>query len=336
MNPRIQAIMVANHGLITRSQALAAGLDLETIHRHVKRGTWIAVRRGVYAERTYVESITLPTEKRRLRDRAACAAITVPFVRSHETAALELEMGILLPRKAQTHVTRHPVIGTHNKWGVKHHLAPYLDTQVSQVNGFDVLGPARTAIDIAREHGRPYGVVAVDSARQMGVSVDDFWKVLEHMKHWPNRSLAREAIELSYPGAETVGESLTRDVLEEIGLTGIETQFEITDGVRTARFDLRVGRHLFEFDGRSKYVPASEGGLALRSIDAILADEKTRQDWAHGFHLGMSRVAWDDLFGRNRNYLKDRLNREYLATCRAFGTDISDLERFRVHRSKAA
>ena len=42
-----------------------------------------------------------------------------------------------------------------------------------QANGFDVLGLARTAIDIAREHGRPYGVVAVDSARRMGVSVDD-------------------------------------------------------------------------------------------------------------------------------------------------------------------
>ena len=336
MNPRIQAIMAANHGLITRNQALASGLDLNAIHRYLESGTWTVVRRGVYAERTYVESITLPTDRRRLRDRAACAAITVPFVRSHETAALELEMGILLPTKPQTHVTRRPVVGTHNKWGVKHHLAPYSEDQVAMANGFDVLGPARTAVDIAREHGRPYGVVAVDSARRMGVSLDELWAVLDHMEHWPNRRLAREAIELSYAGAESVGESLTRDVLEELGLTGIETQFEITDGVRTARFDLRVGRHLFEFDGRGKYVRTADGGLALRSVDAILAEEKTRQDWAHGFHLGMSRVEWDDLFGRNRTYLKDRLAREYLTTCRAFGTDISDLERFRVRHSKAA
>ena len=336
MNPRTQAIMAANHGLITRSQALSSGLDLDTLYRLVESGTWTAVRRGVYAERTYVESITLPTNRRRLLDRAACAAITVPFVRSHETAALELEMGILLPVKAQTHVTRQPVVGTHNKWGVKHHLAPYSEDQVVQVNGFNVLGLARTAIDIAREHGRPYGVVAVDSARRMGVSVDDLWEVLEHMKHWPNRRLAREAIDLSDAGAESVGESLTRDVLEELGLTGIETQFEITDGVRTARFDLRVGRHIFEFDGRSKYVSTADGGLALRSVDDILAEEKTRQDWAHGFHLGMSRVEWADLFGRQRDYLKDRLDREYVATCRAFGTDISDLERFRVRRSRAA
>ena len=336
MNPHLQAIMAANHGLITRSQALAAGLDLDTLYRYVKSGSWTVVRRGVYAESSYVESITLPTERRRLRDRAACAAITVPFVRSHETAALELEMGILLPTKPQTHVTRQPVVGTHNKWGVKHHLAPYSDEQVVQANGFDVLGLARTAVDIAREHGRPYGVVAVDSARRMGVSLDELWAVLDQMEHWPNRRLAREAIELSYPGVESVGESLTRDVLEELGLTGIETQFEITDGVRTARFDLRVGRHVFEFDGRSKYVSVADGGLALRSVDDILAEEKTRQDWAHGFHLGMSRVEWADLFGRNRTYLKDRLAREYLATCRAFGTDISDLERFRVRRPKAA
>ncbi|GGR60668.1 hypothetical protein J2S40_004456 [Nocardioides luteus] len=336
MNPRIQAIMSANHGLITRRQALATGLDLEAIHRQVASREWVVVRRGVYAERAYVESVTLLSDRRRLRDRAACAAITVPFVRSHDTAALELGMGILLPVKPETHVTRQPVVGTHNKWGVKHHLAPYLEDQVVQVNGFDVLGPARTAVDIAREHGRPYGVVAMDSARRMGVSVDDLWEVLHHMQHWPNRRLVKEAIALSDAGAESIGESLTRDVLEELGMTGIETQFEITDGVRTARFDLRVGRHLFEFDGRTKYLPVGDGGLALRSVDDILAEEKVRQDWAHGFHLGMSRVGWDDLFGRNRSYLKERLRREYLATCHAFGTDISDLDRFRVRRPKAA
>lgn len=336
MNPRIQATMASNHGLITRRQAILCGLDADTIYRYLRSGAWRVIRRGVYAERAYVESITLPTDRQRLRDRAACAAITVPFVRSHDTAALELDMGILLPRKPQTHVTRHPVIGTHNKWGVKHHLAPYLDSQLAEANGFAVLGPARTAVDIAREHGRPYGVVAMDSARQMGVSVSELHEVLENMQHWPNRRQAQAAIDLSDAGAESVGESLTRDVLEEMGLTGIETQFEITDGVRTARFDLRVGRHIFEFDGRGKYVPAADGGIALRSVDDIIADEKTRQDWAHGFHLGMSRVEWTDLFGRNRNYLKDRLDREYQTTCRAFGTDISDLERFRVRRSRAA
>lgn len=336
MNPRIQATMASNHGLITRRQAILCGLDADTIYRYLRSGAWRVIRRGVYAERAYVESITLPTDRQRLRDRAACAAITVPFVRSHDTAALELDMGILLPRKPQTHVTRHPVIGTHNKWGVKHHLAPYLDSQLAEANGFEVLGLARTAVDIAREHGRPYGVVAMDSARQMGVSVSELHEVLENMRHWPNRRQAQAAIDLSDAGAESVGESLTRDVLEEMGLTGIETQFEITDGVRTARFDLRVGRHIFEFDGRGKYVPAADGGLALRSVDDIIADEKTRQDWAHGFHLGLSRVEWTDLFGRNRSYLKDRLDREYRTTCRAFGTDISDLERFRVRRSRAA
>ncbi|MGH3351478.1 MAG: type IV toxin-antitoxin system AbiEi family antitoxin domain-containing protein [Nocardioides sp.] len=328
--------MAANHGLITRNQAIASGLDLETIYGYVKSGVWTVVRRGVYAESAYVQSITLPTDRQRLRDRAACAAITVPFVRSHDTAALELEMPILLPKRPQTHVTRKPVVGSHNKWGVKHHLAPYLDDQVAQVNGFEVLGLARTAVDIAREHGRPYGVVAVDSARRMGVPLDELQEVLDLMRHWPNRRQAQEAIDLSYAGAESIGESLTRDVLEELGLSDIETQFEISDGVRTARFDLRVGRHLFEFDGRAKYVSAADGGLALRSVDEILADEKTRQDWAHGFHLGMSRIEWTNLFGRNRDYLKGRLGREYLATCHAFGTDISDLERFRVRRPRAA
>lgn len=330
MNLRVRAIMSTNHGLVTRKQALDAGLDCDTIYRLVRSGRWVIVRRGVYAEAAYVEGLPQLADRQRVVDRAACAAITVPFVRSHDTAALELGMEILLPRRPMTHVTRPRVVGAHNRWGVKHHLAPYLEHQVTTANGFEVLNPARTAVDIAREHGRPYGLVAIDSARRMGVTVDDLDDVLVHMAHWPNRRLVIEAIEMSDPRSESTGETLTRELLEEMGLPDIETQFELFDGVRRARFDLRAGRHLVEFDGRIKYATTDEGGLATRPVDEVLRDEKTRQDWAHGFHLGMSRVTWDDLFGRRRDATKARVRREYDATCRAFGTDISDLARFRV------
>ena len=51
---------------------------------------------------------------------------------------------------------------------MKHHLARFAQDQVVEVNGLRVLDLARTAVDIAREHGTPYGEIACDSAMRGG------------------------------------------------------------------------------------------------------------------------------------------------------------------------
>ena len=58
-------------------------------------------------------------------------------------------MGVLLPGRRMTHVTR-ACVGTHHEYGVKHHLAPYPQAQVVEVDGFCCLNVGRTAIDRAR------------------------------------------------------------------------------------------------------------------------------------------------------------------------------------------
>jgi hypothetical protein len=60
--------------------------------------------------------------------------------------------------------------------------------------------------------------------------------------------------------------------------------------------------------------------------------EKRRQDWVGGFHLGMSRIVWDDLWGLRRAATKVRLRREFEATVARFGADVGDLAPYRVHR----
>jgi hypothetical protein len=60
--------------------------------------------------------------------------------------------------------------------------------------------------------------------------------------------------------------------------------------------------------------------------------EKHRQDWVCGFHLGMSRVVWDDLWGLRRQRTKARLRREFDASVARFGTDVGDLAPYRVRR----
>ena len=247
-----------------------------------------------------------------------------------------LDLPILRPRDDLVHVTKYGAPRARVRNGIKHHQSRFRIEDVVFVDGLPVLGPARTALDIARESGFVAGVCAIDSARQRGVSLTELWAAREPMRHWPNVTVADDAVLFSDGGAESLGETLTRIVLDEIGLGPVETQFELRDATGWARCDMRVGRQLFEFDGLVKLQPLERGGLAERPPEEVVADEKRRQDWVCGFHLGMSRVTWDELWGAERARLKARLRREYDATTARYGTSVSDLAPYIVRRPPAA
>ena len=330
MHPRIAGIMASQHGLVTRRQAIEAGLTAESVDRLARTGAWVTVRRGVYADHELWASLTRPEGRQLMRDRAASLRISRPHVMSHDSAALELGMEILRAREPMTHVTRIGVVGSHLRHGVKHHLAPYQPHQVIEINGRRVLDPARAAADIAREHGLQPGVVAFDSALRLGCTDRDLAAACAPMTNWPNVRIVRAARELADPGADSVGESLARLLVTELGLGRPETQFGLTDGSRTAWCDLRIGRQLFEFDGKLKYMRQQDGGVATRDPSRVLWDEKQRQDWLCGFKLGMSRIVWDDLWGERRRLALSRIDRECAETAARFGNSIDDLAPFIV------
>jgi hypothetical protein len=158
------------------------------------------------------------------------------------------------------------------------------------------------------------------------------------MAYWPGVTVARAAYDASDTGSDSVGETLARGLVEELGFGRPETQFGLTDGARTAWCDLRLGRHVFEFDGRGKYRRAEDGGLARVEPAEVVWYEKQRQDWVCGFKLGMSRIVWDDLWGHRRTEALRRVEREYLDTVARFGTSVDDLSPYRprVVRRRAA
>jgi hypothetical protein len=330
MNPIVVGHMRAQRGLVTRAQAVAAGMSGREIDAAVRSGRWAAVRRGVYAERQLVAKTVERGDRQRLLDDAACLRIGREHVRSHDSAGLALGMALLLPDPCLTHVTRPTVHGSRHEFGVKHHVAPYSPEDVVDVDGVRCLRPARTAVDIAREHGHPYGVVAFDSALRMGVPLAELEAVLASMPCWPRIRTARAELELADDRSESVGETLARMLVIELGHGRPSTQFGLSDGRREVWCDLRLGRHIFEFDGRLKYRAQDAGGLATKPAEDIVWDEKGRQDFVTGFKLGMSRVVWADFWGAARMRARERLDREYLDTCRRFGTDISDLAPYRI------
>jgi hypothetical protein len=320
-------------GLVSRPEALASGITEGELRGRLRRGEWITVRPGWFVPAEEWEQLDALAGRPRLEILAAHRSLTRPHAVSHTSAAVVLELPFLRPRRPLIHVTKLKGPRTRVRAGIKHHQARCLVPVVDHVKGIPVLSPARTALDIAREDGFAAGVVVMDAVRHRGTTSVQLEAVLAPMVHWPHVTTARNALAFSDAGGESPGESLLRIVVHELDLgLPMETQFEIRDMSGWARCDLRVGRHIFEFDGGIKYRSVDRGGVATTSADRVLMAEKHRQDWVCGFHLGMSRVVWDDLFGLRRERTKARLRREYATTVATFGSDIADLGPYRVRR----
>jgi hypothetical protein len=325
VRPQLQAYADRQAGMVTRRQARAAGYterELRTLT--AVNGPWLAVRRGAYVERATWDALDPYDGRARMRDLAAHLTMTTPHLMSHDSAARALDLPMLRAKQELVHITRYGVGGTRTEHGVKHHMTQLglLNTRV--VDGMRVTGLARTALDLAREHGFTCGTVACDAALERGVDLADLEAELLPMWCWPGVTQARAAVAMARPGAESPGETLTRLLVVELDIGEPETQFPVRIGEGVAWTDLRVGCHLFEFDGRVKYRRPEQGGVADRDIEDVLWDERTRERLICGEGLGMSRVVWDDLFGRRREETKVRLRSEYELTVGRLGSNLPD------------
>jgi len=286
-------------------------------------GSWVRVRRGVYAERSVWDALDRYAGPPLARAWAAHLTTGVEHVMSHDSAAHAWGLPIVLARSDLVHITRPGVWGSRTEHGVKHHLA-MSPPATELAGGLPVTGLARTAMDVAREHGYVCGTAAADRAMRWGVIADDFGDVIGGMRSWPGITDCRHAARLADPGADTPGETLTRLMLRELGIGRPDTQFPVPVQGGVAWCDLRVGRHIVEFDGRRKYRDKRDGGDAERPVQEVVWDEKVRERniTAHG--LGFSRVFWDDCLGRARAMTMNRLRAEYEATVLRFGTRLPD------------
>ena len=325
MHATVIGLIASQHGVVSRAQLCKLGLSPDEVDRAVRNGQLVKVVRGVYADPLVWAANDRWDQRQVLIDRARALVARRPHVRSHDTAGLRLGMQ-LLKQDGRTHLTLPGRRGTHTRNGLTRHYAPFSDGDLA--DGGTTLGLARTALDIAREHGTRSGTVAVDSALRLGATYTQLDAVLTAMAHWPGRSHARASIALSDPDTDSIAETLGRELVEELGFGRPQTQFGLAADGRVVWCDLRLCRHFFEIDGKIKLTPLAEGGVADKPVDALWK-EKQRQDFIVGFKTGVSHIYWTDFWGAAREEAKARLRREFEGTCRRFGTDISDLAQFR-------
>ncbi|PUA79773.1 type IV toxin-antitoxin system AbiEi family antitoxin domain-containing protein [Nocardioides currus] len=311
---------VAQHGIITHPQALAAGLSARDIARLVVAGDWVRLRRSAYVDGDSYRALDPFREAPLLRIRAASLTMPRPVVFSHDSAAIILGLGVPDARASAIHVSRPERRATITSAGVVKHGALFRPDQVLEVSGLRVLDAARTALDMTRLHGLWPRMAACDAALRLGVTHADLEGAARPMVGWPFKHRVDRAVALADDGAETYLESLGRGLVHDLGVGHPQTQFGISDGTRTIWGDIRVGRHLFETDGKLKYFLEQQD----MTPHHVLWEEKLRQDFIAGFKLGVSRITMHDCLAGRPAALR-RLAREYAGTVARFGTDISDL-----------
>jgi hypothetical protein len=313
MTPELRALANTQYGLITRSQALAAGYTERRLKTALHPGgAWVGVRRGVYAERWEWDAAD-DARRHLLRVVAATLTMALPCVLSHTSAAVVHGLACRPFWCELVHVSDPGVRGGRTEGGVKHHPAWVPEDQIVRIGDLTVTSLERTGVDIAREHGVEDGVVACDQVLNRGGKRSAMHAVLTQMWSWPYVTQARAAVELADGGAENIAESLARMLVVELGYGAPVTQVWIEEGGRRARVDMMLNGHIFEFDGRQKYVGTARGGLA-EDVERVLWEEKQREDWLRSLGYGISRIVWADLFGPARRVALQRLAREYVAT----------------------
>jgi hypothetical protein len=328
MDPRVLAAISANGGLITRAQALDLGVGPGQIRHLMRSGRWIAVRRGVYTTAEIWESLDEWRGRPRLIARAVVLTMKRGWVLSHNSAADELDLATLRPPVPLTHITRP---GWTNAWTenqVAHHLAAFRADQVVDINGVRVLDAARVVADISREHGVMHGIVVGDSARRSGVSKAELLAACEIMEQWPGSVASKTCAELADPRAENPHESLGRHLVLEAGIGEPDLQFPVrtADGIKWC--DILVGNHAIETDGKIKVQSVEEGGVAKRPASEVVWDEKKRERLVSDRNLVVTRVIWEDYWGRRRAEAIRRLQADHAESVRRFGRELApDLAR---------
>ena len=286
--------LAASRGfVITRRQAVRAGVEEPQLRSLLRAGAWSRPVRGVISPIAVAvpPQLNSPQDYLAARSAHALRATGAALVRPGQvitgpSAAILHGLPLYVdPRRVHLTAGRPATPGHHGSAHVR--PATLAEHEVTEWFGAPVSTVARTIVDLAR-HGRRDGIVAVDAATRVGLvdeaSIDE---ALARCAGWPGIRRARGVLELASSMSESPLESITRLAIHDSGLPIPELQVEIWDPITRVmwRVDMlwRSRRLILEADGRVKYV-----------ADALWR-ERRREERLRRLGYRLVRVFWDDV-----------------------------------------
>jgi hypothetical protein len=302
------------HGLFLRREALAHGYRDRDLAAARRAGVIVRVRHGAY-----VPGPVWKAQDAEGRHRLLCQAVLSTHdgtvVLSHTSGALVHGMRLWRQDLSRVHVVR-----LDNLTGRRHHDVVYhqrvVRPDIRIVDGMPVLDPTLCALGAASLTTVQAGLPILDSLLDLELADEDtLLSTFEEQQAWPFTRRLQITVRLARPGAQSLGESLSRHLMFVHHLPEPLLQFRVYDDdgrlVGITDFAWPEHRLLGEFDGRIKYgrllKPGQEPGEAVFL-------EKEREDLLRRItDFSMVRIIWKDLFRPQQTALQIRQKMRPLA-----------------------
>ena len=257
-----------------------------------RQGALLRVRRGAYSDKSEAEA---RAAHRQLIE-GTWPLLGANAVLSHGSAAAlhglplwgSLLRTVSVTRPSGGHGAKRPYL---HVWH-----APLAAAEVTTKDGFRLTSLERTALDAARLLRFDQAVAVLDAALHLKADPGLLERMLRDAAGRKGVRTARAALAFADKRAESVGESISRVRMADVGLPAPDLQFEVFDhlGLWVARTDFcwRDRRVVGEFDGLVKYI-----GTKRDVADAVMA-EKRREQAIRDAGWWVVRWGWQDLDDR--------------------------------------
>ncbi len=264
----------------------SVGLNANDLRGLVRDGGLVRFRHGAYIDGSRFSASTA-SERHRLAARSV--ALNLPdHAVSHLSAIILWGLPALTVDIGPVHLSGIGRGRARRAHCVRFH-APVDPGAVSEHEGLRVVSPALAVVQTGLVSGARAGLIAADAGLRMGLFDRAELSEIAHAQHRPKVPL--RVAELASGASESAGESWSRLVFADLGLTQPRQQADICD--ERGRFVARVDflfeeqRLVVEFDGDVKYAGA-DGRQAL-------IDEKRREDTLRRLGYRVVRLTWRDL-----------------------------------------
>ena len=297
MEARLRAL-VAEHGVFTRKEALAAGYHDHAIAGLVKAGEWVRVRRGAYV---FGDSRAGLTDNQRygVLCRAAVRQANARVVLSHTSSANEYGAPLWECDLTTVHLTRPDARAGRAEAGIVQHRGLIAKGDVAVRNGREVMSGTRTALELTLLLDVEHALVEIDYLLHHGFTTMEKLRTrYESMAHWPRSLTTDLVLRLADGRSESVGETRARFLCWAQHLPAPIANYPIHDerGVEIARVDL-AWPHLgvfLEFDGKKKYEEHRREGESV--VDCVLREKQRESHIVELTGWRCIRIVWADLY----------------------------------------
>lgn len=297
MEAQLRAL-VAEHGVFTRKEALAAGYHDRAIALLVRSGAWVRVRRGAYVLGDGWSGLT-DNQRYAVLCRAAVRQANTRVVLSHTSGASEYGAPLWDCDLTAVHLTRPDERAGRAEAGIVQHRGVLEDGDVVVRHGREVMSATRSALELTTMLDVEHALVEIDFLLHHGFTTIEALRArYESMVHWPRSLTTDLVLRLADGRSESVGETRARFLCWAQHLPAPIPNYPILDeqGVEIARVDLAwpdLGVFL-EFDGKVKYTERRREGESL--VDCVLREKQRESRICEITGWRCIRIVWADLY----------------------------------------